>query len=152
MKINKRRIAFMLLGNVLCGVSVAMFRMAGFGIEPFNLGVMGLWTLSGLFDYGTFYMILLLTLLAVDFFFSGQKETGDRYSGKHVSGGICYRICLLDLRTDFSVTWDHCKNCISDYGASGTVLQLCTVLCGRSWRLPVRCYSADHSRTERLRY
>lgn len=152
MKINKRRIAFMLLGNVLCGVSVAMFRMAGFGIEPFNLGVMGLWTLSGLFDYGTFYMILLLTLLAVDFFFSGQKETGDRYSGKHVSGGICYRICLLDLRTDFSVTWDHCKNCISDSGASGTVLQLCTVLCGRSWRLPVRCYSADHSRTERLRY
>ena len=76
MKINKRRIAFMLLGNVLCGVSVAMFRMAGFGIEPFNLGVMGLWTLSGLFDYGTFYMILSLTLLAVDFFFLDKKKLG----------------------------------------------------------------------------
>ncbi len=73
---SKKRIFYMLLGNILCGISVGMFQFADFGIDPFNLGVMGLWNLFHLFDYGTFYMVLSFTLLFVDFFLLDRKKLG----------------------------------------------------------------------------
>ena len=42
MKRKQKQFLFMILGNVLCGFSVGMFQFADFGIDPFNLGVMGL--------------------------------------------------------------------------------------------------------------
>ena len=63
MKRKQKQFLFMILGNVLCGFSVGMFRFADFGIDPFNLGVMGLWHMLRLFDYGTFYLLLCLLLL-----------------------------------------------------------------------------------------
>lgn len=76
MKVSKKQIFYMLVGNVLCGISIGMFQFADFGIDPFNLGVMGLWNLFHLFDYGTFYMVLSLTLLFVNFFLLDRTKLG----------------------------------------------------------------------------
>ena len=73
---SKKQIFYMLLGNILCGFSVGMFQFADFGIDPFNLGVMGVWSLLQWFDYGTFYMIVCLMLLLVDFFMLDRKKLG----------------------------------------------------------------------------
>lgn len=73
---NIRKLFFMLLGNILCGYSVGMFQFADFGIDPFNLGVMGLWHITGYLDYGTFYLLFCLLLLLIDFFFIDQKKLG----------------------------------------------------------------------------
>lgn len=71
-----RKLFFMLLGNVLCGYSIGMFQFANFGIDPFNLGVMGLWHITGFLDYGTFYLLFCLFLLFIDFFFMDRKKVG----------------------------------------------------------------------------
>ncbi|MBC2456092.1 YczE/YyaS/YitT family protein [Clostridium beijerinckii] len=76
MKINTKRILLMLIGNILCGFSVGMFQFASFGIDPFNIGVMGLWHLIKLFDYGTFYLIFSLILVTLDFLFLDKKKLG----------------------------------------------------------------------------
>ena len=76
MKRKQKQFLFMILGNVLCGFSVGMFQFADFGIDPFNLGVMGLWHMLRLFDYGTFYLLLCLLLLVIDFFFLDRKKLG----------------------------------------------------------------------------
>lgn len=76
MKRKQKQFLFMILGNVLCGFSVGMFQFADFGIDPFNLGVMGLWHMLRLLDYGTFYLLLCLLLLAIDFFFLDRKKLG----------------------------------------------------------------------------
>lgn len=73
---NIRRILFMLLGNLLCGYSIGMFQFADFGIDPFNLGLMGIWHITGLARYGTFYMLFSFFLLLIDFFFMDRQKIG----------------------------------------------------------------------------
>lgn len=65
-----------LFGNILCGTSAGMFRFADFGIDPYNSGVIGLWHITGLFDFGTFSMLLCFLLLAVDLIFFDRKKLG----------------------------------------------------------------------------
>lgn len=76
MKLKTKRILLMLIGNILCGFSVGMFQFASFGIDPFNLGVMGLWHLLNLLNYGTFFLIVSLLLVMIDFLFMDKKKLG----------------------------------------------------------------------------
>ena len=67
-KISARRVGMTLFGVILCAISVGFFKTADFGVDPFQSFAMGLWGKSGGFlGYGTFYMLLNLVILIVDF-------------------------------------------------------------------------------------
>ena len=68
-KLLPKRIGMSLFGVILCAVSVGFFKTSNFGVDPFQSFAMGLFSRLGFgLSYGTFYMILNLIILAVDFF------------------------------------------------------------------------------------
>ena len=67
-KISARRVGMTLFGVILAAISVGFFKKADFGVDPFQSFAMGLWGKIGFgLSYGTFYMLLNLVFLAVDF-------------------------------------------------------------------------------------
>lgn len=62
----RRRLAMTLLGVTTCAVSVAVFKQAGFGTDPFQCLCNGLDRVIPI-DFGTLYMLVNLALLAVVF-------------------------------------------------------------------------------------
>ena len=64
------RFAMTLSGVLLCAIAVGFFKDSLFGVDPFQCFAQGTWggLFSGMTDYGTYYMIISLVLLAVDFF------------------------------------------------------------------------------------
>lgn len=67
-KISVRRVGMTLFGVILAAISVGFFKKADFGVDPFQSFAMGLWGKIGFgLSYGTFYMLLNLVILAVDF-------------------------------------------------------------------------------------
>ncbi len=67
-KISARRVGMTLFGVILAAISVGFFKKADFGVDPFQSFAMGLWGKIGFgLSYGTFYMLLNLVILAVDF-------------------------------------------------------------------------------------
>lgn len=58
-----------LFGVILAAISVGFFKRADFGVDPFQSFAMGLFGKFGFgLSYGTFYLLLSLVILAVDFF------------------------------------------------------------------------------------
>lgn len=57
-----------LVGTMLCAFAVGFFRCSLFGVDPFQCLAMGTWGRFGAFwSYGTFYMVLNLLMLVLDF-------------------------------------------------------------------------------------
>lgn len=54
---RKRRILMSFLGIVLCGISIALFRMADWGTDPFQTFCGGMEILSGM-SYGVLYAVI----------------------------------------------------------------------------------------------
>ena len=63
---QRRRLAMALLGVITCGLSVAVFKQAGFGTDPFQCLCNGLDRVIPI-DFGTLYMLVNLLLLVVVF-------------------------------------------------------------------------------------
>ena len=63
----KRRIMLALIGMLLAGVSVGIFKRAFFGVDPFQCFCGGLANVIPI-DFGTLYMLINAALLAVVFF------------------------------------------------------------------------------------
>lgn len=63
------RLAMTLGGVLLCSIAVGFFQRSLFGVDPFQCFVMGSWGKFGYaLAYGTYYTILSLVMLVVDFF------------------------------------------------------------------------------------
>lgn len=66
--IMKKRIGMTLFGVILAAISVGFFKTADFGVDPFQSFAMGLFGKIGFgLGYGTFYLILNLIILLIDF-------------------------------------------------------------------------------------
>jgi len=63
----RRRLVMTLTGVILCALSVAFFRQAAFGTDPFQCLCAGLNLIIPI-SFGTLYMLINLLLLVVDFF------------------------------------------------------------------------------------
>ncbi len=61
-KTNKRRILMSLMGVIICAVSVGVFKLAAFGVDPFQSLMSGLDALIPI-DFGTLYVIVNVVLL-----------------------------------------------------------------------------------------
>ncbi len=59
---RKRRIAMSLMGVVICAVSVGVFKLAAFGVDPFQSLMSGLDALIPI-DFGTLYVLVNVVLL-----------------------------------------------------------------------------------------
>jgi uncharacterized membrane protein YczE len=57
-----KRLGMSFVGVFLCGVSVACFSKASFGVDPFTSLVMGIWRISG-FAYNAIYITINVALL-----------------------------------------------------------------------------------------
>lgn len=71
-----RRILMTLSGVLICAFSVGLFSHSGMGVDPFQVFAqsLGRHAKAGLgLDYGTFYMILNLVMLAGIFFWNRRK-------------------------------------------------------------------------------
>lgn len=63
-----RRLGMCLAGTMLCAFAVGFFRCSFFGVDPFQCFAMGTWGRFGsAWSYGTFYMVLNLAMLVLDF-------------------------------------------------------------------------------------
>jgi uncharacterized membrane protein YczE len=91
-KLGARRIAFMLLGNVIVGLGNGVMRKASFGTDPFTLMNLGLCAALGI-DFGTFQLLLNILLLAVVFLF-GRR---------HIGLGTVVNMIFIGYLSDFSL-------------------------------------------------
>ena len=64
--VKRRRLAMTLLGVLTCAVSVAIFKQAAFGVDPFQCLCAGLDRIIPI-PFGTLYMLINLVLLALVF-------------------------------------------------------------------------------------
>ena len=75
----KRRIALALVGMLLAGVSVGIFKRAFFGVDPFQCFCGGLANVIPI-SFGTLYMLINAALLIVDpiqaYMPSGEEPVG----------------------------------------------------------------------------
>lgn len=63
------RLTMTLTGVLLCSIAVGFFKCSLFGVDPFQCFAMGSWGKFGsMLSYGTYYMLLSLVMLAVDWF------------------------------------------------------------------------------------
>lgn len=64
-----KRLIMALAGVLLCGVSVSIFNLSAFGVDPFQCLAQGLHIpFAGWLSYGTFYTMVSLVLLIIAFF------------------------------------------------------------------------------------
>lgn len=66
------RIIMTVAGVITTGIAVGFFSFAGLGLDPFNCGAHGLWSLTPL-SYGLFYSIENAILLVIIFFWNRKK-------------------------------------------------------------------------------
>lgn len=65
----RRRIVMTIGGVVLCALSVGLFKHSMFGVDPFQCFAQGSWgKFFGNISYGTYYTILSILMLVLDFF------------------------------------------------------------------------------------
>lgn len=65
----RRRIVMTIGGVVLCALSVGLFKHSMFGVDPFQCFAQGSWgKFFGSISYGTYYTILSILMLVLDFF------------------------------------------------------------------------------------
>jgi len=64
-----KRLCLTLLGVISCSLSVGLFKLVEFGVDPFQCFAQGTHIpFSGFMTYGTYYMIISLVFLVVDLF------------------------------------------------------------------------------------
>ncbi|MGM9538245.1 MAG: YitT family protein [Candidatus Onthomonas sp.] len=64
-----RRLLMTLFGVFVAAIAVGLFKASVMGVDPFQAFSMGLWgRFGGPLSYGTFYAVLNLIILVVDFF------------------------------------------------------------------------------------
>lgn len=62
------RIAMTISGVILCAIAVGFFKYSMFGVDPFQCFAQGMWErFFHKFSYGTYYAVLSLLLLLIDF-------------------------------------------------------------------------------------
>lgn len=67
--IFRKRIAMTIGGVGLCALSVGLFKHSMFGVDPFQCFAQGSWgSFFSKISYGTYYMIISILLLIIDFF------------------------------------------------------------------------------------
>lgn len=69
-----KRLCMTLGGVVVCAFSVGMFKLADFGVDPFQSFAQGFHIpFSGMLSFGTFYTILSLVFLVISFLLDRHK-------------------------------------------------------------------------------
>ena len=63
----KRRLIMALVGVLVAGISVGLFRRSAFGTDPFQVLINGISNRVTFLDFGTLYMMINLTMLLVIF-------------------------------------------------------------------------------------
>lgn len=66
-KVMKKRIAMCVMGVLICGVSVGLFKRAALGVDPFQSFMSGLESMIPI-DFGTLYLVANVCLLAFTLF------------------------------------------------------------------------------------
>lgn len=69
---NQKRVGMTVSGIFISGVSVGIFNLASFGVDPFQSFAQGLWRLFPI-GYGLFYAILNSVMLVLVFIFDRKK-------------------------------------------------------------------------------
>jgi len=89
-KVGWRRIIVMMFGNVFLGMGVAIFKMAGMGVDPFSGMVMAMSEQIGI-AYANFIVLFNLLIFTVEFLF-----------GRELIGiGTVINACFLGYFTTF---------------------------------------------------
>lgn len=91
LKKNSRRIGMSLFGVIICAISVGIFKLAVFGVDPFQSFMAGLYKLIPI-DFGTLYVIVNAILLLFSIF-------ADRHN---IGIATFINLFLLGYITDFS--------------------------------------------------
>ncbi len=73
-KIGKRRIIGLIIGNILLGIGVSLFKLSAMGNDPFSAMVMSVSSLLGL-SYSTFLILLNTGIFVLEIVF-GRKYIG----------------------------------------------------------------------------
>ena len=115
----------MLAGQTLCAISAGMLRFCNFGMDPYNSGVLGLWHMTGLLDFGTFSLIVCLLLLAIDLLFLDRKRLGI---------GTVYNMVIMGYVIDF--TYKTLKGLLPD---ASIAVRIIFLFAG----LSLLCYSSS---------
>jgi uncharacterized membrane protein YczE len=74
LNIGKRRMIGMIIGNVLLGIGVSVFKLSGMGNDPFSAMIMSVSSLLGL-SYSTFLILLNTGIFVLEIAF-GRKYIG----------------------------------------------------------------------------
>lgn len=88
--LKRRRLIMMTFALVICTLAVAMCRMAGFGVDPFQSLCSGIYNVSPLSEGLTYLLLNGLMLIAVFFF--------DKH---YIHLGTVFNMCFFGYLTDF---------------------------------------------------
>lgn len=112
-KISAGRILVMILGNVIMGLGVSIFKLSGLGNDPFHGVVMAMGALLAM-PYANFQVMLNIILLFIEFF-AGRKYIG--------AGTVVNALLLGYFSTFFNFLLAHTVN------APQTMWQRVIVVC-----------------------
>ena len=112
-KIGLGRIVMMILGNVILGLGISVFKLSGMGNDPYNAMVMAMGTLLHM-PYANFQVMLNIVLLMIEIF-AGRKYIG--------AGTIVNALFLGYFSTFFNFVLAHTVN------APQTMWQRVIVVC-----------------------
>lgn len=73
-RVGSKRLVIMFIGNVVLGIGVSIFKLSGWGNDPFSGMIMALSDQVGI-QYGTFLILFNLPLFMIEYFF-GKKLIG----------------------------------------------------------------------------
>lgn len=118
-KIGLGRIVMMILGNVVLGLGISIFKFSGLGNDPYNAMVMAMGTLLHM-PYANFQVILNIVLLMIEIF-AGRKYIG--------AGTIVNAICLGYFSTFFNFVLAHTVNAPQNMWQRIIVVCLGVIIC-----------------------
>ena len=73
-RVGSKRLVIMFIGSVVLGIGVSIFKLSGWGNDPFSGMIMALSDQVGI-QYGTFLILFNLPLFMIEYFF-GKKLIG----------------------------------------------------------------------------
>ena len=97
-----KRIFMSLFGVIICAISVGIFKLASFGVDPFQSFMSGLSSVIPI-SFGTLYVIVNLLLLSFAFLPTDTTSESQPLS-------ICF--CSVISR---SLRMIHCKSCFHSH-------------------------------------
>ena len=118
-KIGLGRIVMMILGNVVLGLGISVFKFSGLGNDPYNAMVMAMGTLLHM-PYANFQVILNIVLLMIEIF-AGRKYIG--------VGTIVNALCLGYFSTFFNFVLEHTMNTPQNMWQRVIIVCLGVIIC-----------------------